>query len=123
MPSGLGDATSPEPGTGGGRQWNDGSWGGIRYFELGGHGGGSEWDYYGDDSVSRAARRRRLDASGSSWTTRGAKREAGDHLGVHAKRMRSVSPAPSDSSCGETRGLFVRPQQVLYVVDAVGVDL
>ncbi|KAL1734269.1 hypothetical protein EV714DRAFT_245112 [Schizophyllum commune] len=123
IPSGVGDATSPEPGAIGGRQWNDGTWGGIRYFELGGHGGGSEWDYYGDDSMSRAARRRRLDASGSSWTTRGAKREAGDHLGVHAKRMRSVSPAPSDSSCGETRGLFVRPQQVLYVVDAVGVDL
>ncbi|XP_006463042.1 hypothetical protein AGABI2DRAFT_194067 [Agaricus bisporus var. bisporus H97] len=35
------------------------------------------------------------------------------------KRMRSVSPAVSDSAAAESRGLFVRPQQILYVVDAV----
>ena len=100
-----------------GRQWNDGTWGGIRYFEIGS--GGSEWDY-GDD---RAARRRRID-----WVNNGAgkgllKRE-GDQLSVdRAKRFRSVSPAASDGSNSESRGLFVRPQQVLYVVDAVGSDL
>ena len=40
------------------------------------------------------------------------------------KRVRSASPAGSESSSmTESRGLFVRPQQVLYVVDAVGADL
>ena len=65
----------------------------------------------------------------SSWTSmhsgKGVKRDA-DHFGFDSKtkrmRMRSVSPSPSESSSQETRGLFVRPQQVLYVVDAVGSD-
>jgi len=97
-----------------GRQWNDGTWGGIRYFEIGG--AGSEWDY-GDD---RAVRRRRIDMVNSN---QGLKR-AGDHLSVdRAKRFRSSSPTASDISTSESRGLFVRPQQVLYVVDAVGADL
>ena len=34
--------------------------------------------------------------------------------------MRSGSPSVSDVSTAEYRGLFVRPQQVLYVLDAVG---
>ncbi|EPQ52000.1 hypothetical protein GLOTRDRAFT_140479 [Gloeophyllum trabeum ATCC 11539] len=93
-----------------GRQWNDGSWGGVRYFQLG---TGSEFDY-GD---GRAVRRRRFD-----WATvkdRGLKRE-GDTLSVdRVKRLRSASPTASDVSTSESRGLFVRPQQVLYVVDAV----
>jgi dynactin complex subunit len=96
-----------------GRQWNDGTWGGIRYFEIGGF--GSEWDY-GDD---RGTRRRRIEHSMSN----GLKRE-GDRLSIdRAKRLRSASPTPSDISSSESRGLFVRPQQVLYVVDAVGSDL
>ena len=33
-----------------------------------------------------------------------------------------MSPTVSDMSGVETRGSFVRPQQVLYVIDAVGVD-
>ncbi|KXN84932.1 hypothetical protein AN958_11915 [Leucoagaricus sp. SymC.cos] len=60
-----------------------------------------------------------------SWTvtkdTKSLKRE-GDQLSMsieRMKRMRSASPAVSDSSGAESRGLFVRPQQVLYVVDAV----
>ena len=65
----------------------------------------------------------------SSWTSmhsgKGSKRDA-DHFGFDSRtkrmRMRSVSPSPSDSSSSETRGLFVRPQQVLYVIDAVGSD-
>ncbi|KDR66670.1 hypothetical protein GALMADRAFT_147723 [Galerina marginata CBS 339.88] len=122
------------------RQWNDGSWGGIRYFEIGG--GGSEWEYgggvYGDD---RASRRRRVDAGsiggsmGGMGTVRGEKGSSlkrerdGDQLSIaeermiKSKRMRSVSPAVSDMSGTESRGLFVRPGQVLYVVDAVGADL
>jgi len=96
--------------------WNDGTWGGIRYFDIGS--GGSEWDF-GDDKATR--RRRgdgllRLQDSGGY----GLKRE-GEALSVdRAKRFRSASPAPSDVSSSESRGLFVRPQQVLYVVDAVG---
>ncbi|KAF9477702.1 hypothetical protein BDN70DRAFT_994783 [Pholiota conissans] len=122
------------------RQWNDGSWGGIRYFEIGGAGGvgggGSEWEYGGGGGggEDRAARRRRIDGGsvgGAVWGLRegkgstGLKRE-GDQLSIASdrmKRIRSVSPAASDVSGTESRGLFVRPQQVLYVVDAVGSDL
>lgn len=102
------------------RQWHDGSWGGIRYFEIGGM--GSEMDY-GDD---RASRRRRLDGSVSSLADgKGLLKREADQLSITSdrrKRMRSVSPAVSDTSCTESRGLFVRPSQVLYVVDAVGTD-
>lgn len=101
-----------------GRQWHDGTWGGIRYFEIGGT--GSEWEY-GDD---RAARRRRVDWGTSSGTGKGFLKREGDQLSVErAKRVRSSSPGLSDASTAESRGLFVRPQQVLYVVDAVGSDL
>ncbi|KAJ7718715.1 hypothetical protein DFH07DRAFT_331648 [Mycena maculata] len=108
----------------GGRQWHDGSWGGVRYFEIGG--AGSEWEY-GDDGRDRAARRRRLEGSFTSFggTQKGVKRE-GESLGGArgAKRIRSASPAVSDvDGAGESRGLFVRPSAVLYVVDAVGADL
>ncbi|KAG5636467.1 hypothetical protein H0H81_007947 [Sphagnurus paluster] len=108
------------------RQWNDGTWGGIRYFEIGSV-MGSEWgDGVGFDD--RAARRRRADwvgsGSGSVWGAKGVLKREGDQLSVdRAKRIRSVSPAISDTSGIESRGLFVRPQQVLYVVDAVGSDL
>jgi len=102
------------------RQWHDGSWGGIRYFEIGGM--GSEMDY-GDD---RASRRRRLDGSVSSLADgKGHLKREADQLSITSdrrKRIRSVSPAVSDTSCTELRGLFVRPSQVLYVVDAVGAD-
>ena len=110
------------------RQWHDGSWGGIRYFEVGGM--GSEMDY-GDD---RASRRRRLDVSGGSLSEsyfvrndgKGLLKREGDQLSITSdrmKRMRSASPAVSDMSGTESKGLFVRPSQVLYVVDAVGADL
>lgn len=105
-----------------GRQWNDGSWGGIRYFDIGSN--GSEWEFGADDPQTQ--RRRKMDwMNGSGRDIRGLKRE-GDQLTVgidRTKRMRSSSPAASDLSMSESRGLFVRPQQVLYVVDAVGADL
>ncbi|KAG1771354.1 hypothetical protein EV702DRAFT_1188816 [Suillus placidus] len=105
-----------------GRQWNDGSWGGIRYFDIGSN--GSEWEFGADDYQTQ--RRRKMDwMNGSGRDNRGLKRE-GDQLTVgmdRTKRMRSSSPAASDLSTSESRGLFVRPQQVLYVVDAVGADL
>jgi hypothetical protein len=94
-----------------GRQWNDGTWGGVRYFDIGA--AGSEWD---DGDNDRAVRQ-------MNGSVKGLKRE-GNQLNVdRAKRLRSVSPATSDVSNSESRGLFVRPQQVLYVVDAVGTDL
>ncbi|KAF7970942.1 hypothetical protein HWV62_22596 [Athelia sp. TMB] len=96
-----------------GRQWHDGSWGGVRYFDIGA--AGSEWD---DGDNDRAIRRRKLDIMNGS--SRNLKRE-GDQLSLdRSKRFRSASPAISDVSMSESRGLFVRPQQVLYVVDAVG---
>ncbi|KAJ7116119.1 hypothetical protein C8R43DRAFT_1038512 [Mycena crocata] len=122
VPAGAADGIAA-----GGRQWHDGSWGGVRYFEIGA--AGSEWEY-GDEGRDRAARRRRLEGSGTSGfgfggTQKGVKRE-GETLGGArgAKRIRSASPAVSDADgAGESRGLFVRPSAVLYVVDAVGADL
>jgi hypothetical protein len=110
------------------RQWHDGSWGGIRYFEIGSM--GSEMDYADD----RAPRRRRLDGSSGSFgdslygkgDSKGILKREGDQLSITSdrmKRMRSASPAVSDMSGTESRGLFVRPSQVIYVVDAVGADL
>lgn len=121
----VGDSWGADRDVDGDRQWNDGSWGGIRYFEIG-NSVESEWEYGGGDD--RAARRRRVDwtGSGSGGTVggKGVLKREGDQLGVErAKRLRSVSPAISDASGAESRGLFVRPQQVLYVVDAVGSDL
>ncbi|KAI0314558.1 hypothetical protein OF83DRAFT_1063636 [Amylostereum chailletii] len=100
------------------RQWHDGTWGGVRYFDLG---NGSEWGDYGDNA---AARRRRMDHLSTLGRGTNALKREGEQLHVErAKRFRSVSPAVSDVTNTESRGLFVRPQQVLYVVDAVGSDL
>lgn len=96
-----------------GQQWHDGTWGGIRYFEIT---SSSDWGY----GEERATRRRRVDwISNNMGSTISLKRE-GDQLSIdRTKRLRSVSPAVSDLSNSESRGLFVRPQQVLYVLDAV----
>ncbi|KAF8169977.1 hypothetical protein K438DRAFT_1941168 [Mycena galopus ATCC 62051] len=143
VPASAADSMAASMSASSGRQWHDGSWGGIRYFEIGGAGAGagSEWDGYGygygdDGGRDRAARRRRLEgASGGSGvsgsasafgTVKGVKREGDSSLlggGRGAKRIRSASPAVSDADgAGESRGLFVRPSAVLYVVDAVGAD-
>ena len=56
------------------------------------------------------------------------KRE-GDQLSIASawetrrEKFRSVSRTVSDMLGVKTRGLLVRPQQVLYVVGAVGADL
>jgi hypothetical protein len=106
--------------------------------------GGSEWDYgSGGTNEDRASRRRVDGVSGGGggsviWGNnmggggrgdKGILKREGDQLSIASasemrrKKLRSVSPAVSDMSGVETRGLFVRPQQVLYVVDAVGADL
>ncbi|KAG8945011.1 hypothetical protein FRC04_001266 [Tulasnella sp. 424] len=100
-----------------GRSWNDGTVNGTRYFEISSNTAG--WD----DGEQRAARRRRIDMLLSEAPTRGlSKKREGDALSLERERLtrvRSVSPAMSDTSMSaEVRGLFVRPQQVLYVVDA-----
>ena len=105
-----------------GRAWCDGSWGGIRYFDIGGN--GSEWEF-GTGEDTRAPRRKAEWGMSTFKGSGGTKRE-GDQLYVgldRMRRMRSTSPAASDLSTSESMGLFVRPQQVLYVVDAVGADL
>jgi len=87
-----------------------------------------------------ASRRRRVDGSGGGsviWGNiggggrgdKGILKREGDQLSiasaseVRRKKLRSASPAVSEMSGVETRGLFVRPQQVLYVMDADGADL
>ncbi|KAF9038308.1 hypothetical protein BDZ89DRAFT_1090557 [Hymenopellis radicata] len=93
-------------------EWNDGTWGGIRYFDI--HPAAEAWDDFGG-------------GGGRSWIMKGTKRSAGDGLaggGRKRMRVRSASPSGSESEVGmESRGLFVRPQQVLYVVDAIDGDL
>lgn len=101
-----------------GRAWHDGTWGGIRYFDIG---AASEWEF-GQDTTARRRRNEWLSTLGRD--SKSSLKREGDQLSIErAKRLRSVSPAVSDMSSAESRGLFVRPQQVLYVVDAVGTDL
>ncbi|KAF8527101.1 hypothetical protein JB92DRAFT_2699425 [Gautieria morchelliformis] len=92
-----------------GRQWNDGTWGGRRYFDIG---AGLEWD------ESEERRKRRKEGSGGVSRDRTLKREGEQLVVERTKRLRSVSPVVSDASTTESRGLFVRPQDVIYVVDA-----
>jgi len=109
------------------RAWHDGTWGGVRYFDIGrGSSGPTDWDF--GDEMRSSMRRKRADGHGhgqglstiGKGSSRNLKR-AGGHLDIgREKRLRSVSPARSDNMVAESRGLFVRPQQVLYVVDAVG---
>lgn len=106
------------------RAWHDGTWGGVRYFDIGGGSGGStDWDF-GDEM--RSTMRRKGHGQGLSTIGKGSsrnlKREGGQLDVGRVKRLRSTSPARSDNMVAESRGLFVRPQQVLYVVDAVGSD-
>ncbi|KAG9034590.1 hypothetical protein FRB95_013043 [Tulasnella sp. JGI-2019a] len=99
-----------------GRDWNDGSLNGTRYFDIGGNHAG--WD----DGEQRAAQRRRIDGVFSDKSSILSRKREGDQLSIdmeRLKRLRSTSPAVSDGSASaEVRGLFVRPQQVLYVVNA-----
>jgi hypothetical protein len=106
------------------RAWHDGTWGGVRYFDIsGGSGGSTDWDF-GDEM--RSTIRRKGHGQGLSTIGKGSsrnlKREGGQLDVGREKRHRGVSPARSDNMVAESRGLFVRPQQVLYVVDAVGSD-
>ena len=105
------------------RAWHDGTWGGVRYFDIGSSGGSMDWDF-GDEMRSTM---RRKHGHGLSTIGKGGgrslKREGGQlETFGREKRLRSVSPTRSDTMATESRGLFVRPQQVLYVVDAVGSD-
>ncbi|KAF9495471.1 hypothetical protein BDN71DRAFT_1488902 [Pleurotus eryngii] len=78
---------------------------------------GSEWNY-GDDRAARWRRTEGLSSSGGFGMVKdkGLLKREGDRLSVdRAKRFRSAS-----LSTAEAKGLFLRPQQVLCVVDAVG---
>ncbi|KDQ15159.1 hypothetical protein BOTBODRAFT_158818 [Botryobasidium botryosum FD-172 SS1] len=103
-----------------GRDWNDGSLGGVRYFDIGGT--SADWE-----AEERASRRRRLELSNSGFGASlpssfvSAKKREGEQLNMEQERMkriRSISPAISDASTTESRGLFIRPQQVLLVLGA-----
>ncbi|KZT62467.1 hypothetical protein CALCODRAFT_489830 [Calocera cornea HHB12733] len=95
-----------------GREWNDGTLNGIRYFELGG--GAGEEDPIEEE---RVIKRRRLDLLGSihSGTT-------GSTLSLASDRRGAASPAFSETSTAATgfegRGLFVQPEQVILVQHA-----
>ena len=77
----------------------------------------------GSDTTDETSSSGQKSSMGSMIGSMSLKRE-GDQLSIdRSKRFRSVSPAMSDVEPSESRGLFVRPQQVLYVVDAVGTDI
>lgn len=125
-----------------GRDWNDGTHGGVRYFEIGSNASNSLANSMVlEEGEERAARRRRVDAvlsaslnsdgtgsirgadtmSLSSFASSNRRKREGDSLLVEQerlKRLRSASPAISEASSVESRGLFVRPTQVLLVMDA-----
>ena len=90
------------------RDWHDGTWGGVKYFDI----TRPEWE----ESDERMSKRRRLN------TLNERRRRDGDTMSLRERRsnrrLRSVSPACSDVSMQESRGLFVRPNQVIYVIDA-----
>jgi len=89
------------------RDWHDGTWAGVKYFDI----KKCEWDENDERS-----KRRRLD------TLNERRKRDGDTMSLRERRsnrrLRSVSPAFSDVSTQESRGLFVRPNQVIYVLDA-----
>lgn len=134
-----------------GRDWNDGSIRGVRYFEIGSNATNSlASSMVLEETEERAARRRRVDAVLStslhslngvspigsanssirggadnmsllSFASSNRRKREGDSLLVEQerlKRLRSASPAVSDASSVESRGLFVRPTQVLLVMGA-----
>ncbi|KAF9078468.1 hypothetical protein BDP27DRAFT_1309623 [Rhodocollybia butyracea] len=136
------------------RPWHDGTWRGIRYFDVskgpGSNNGGASGEEWGDSmDDSRTLKRRGAKENPSAYSynsyNKGTKRRvdqwSGDsqstsRYGTYgvgsSKRMRmgmmarSASPSMSDGGQvggTESRGLFVRPQQVLYVVDAIDGDL
>ncbi|KAG8906293.1 hypothetical protein FRB99_007162 [Tulasnella sp. 403] len=88
-----------------GRDWNDGSINGTRYFEIAGN--HTDWD----EGEQRAARRRRIGMLLSDKPGSLSKKREGDALIMERerlKRLRSVSPAISDASTSaEIRGLVV----------------
>lgn len=153
-----------------GRDWNDGSVAGVRYFEIGSN--SPQLSVVNsmvlEEGEERAARRRRVDAvvnaSTQSMTSSlmgnagspgsipgsgpnsarfgslgpqdaisissfgasslsspiGRRKREGESLTEQErlKRLRSTSPVVSEASSFESRGLFVRPTQVLLVMDA-----
>jgi len=101
-----------------GRQWNDGSWGGVQYFQIN-H--GSEWE----EAQEHEAQRRRLEHINAMihQDSKGVKRGPERLSMERTKRMRSTSPVTSEASVSDVRGLFVRPQQILYVIGAVDADV
>lgn len=90
------------------RDWHDGTWGGVKYFDI----TRPEWDEHDE----RTSTRRRVN------TVNERRKRDGDTMSLRERRsnrrLRSVSPAFSDASMHESRGLFVRPNQVIYVIDA-----
>ena len=89
------------------RDWHDGTWGGVRYFDI----TRPEWDE-NEEGMSKARLR----------SVNEKRIRDGDTMSLRERRsnrrLRSVSPAFSDVSMQEARGLFVRPNQVIYVIDA-----
>lgn len=98
-------------GTGAGeeKEWwtEDGTFKGVRYFEI----SAEDPDEFRSSSGMM---------SSSMFSQRGNKRIGGDRDTIRRRRG-SVSTAAGAGRRG--KGLFVRPQQVLYVVDAVDGDL
>ncbi|KAL0069280.1 hypothetical protein AAF712_003645 [Marasmius tenuissimus] len=106
--------------------WHDGTYQGIRYFTLSAptNSSSNKREQWGDADETPAggyyqsAHRKFASAGVGTVRKRFGDSEIGGTVGRHTKRLKT----PTQGGAAEKRGLFVRPQQVLYVVDAIDAD-
>ena len=106
--------------------WHDGTYQGIRYFTLSAptNSSSNKKEQWGDADETPAggyyqsAHRKFASAGVGTMKKRVGDSEIGGTVGRHTKRLKT----PTAAGVAEKRGLFVRPQQVLYVVDAIDAD-
>ncbi|KAF9269715.1 hypothetical protein L218DRAFT_953341 [Marasmius fiardii PR-910] len=105
--------------------WHDGTYQGIRYFTLSAPTSASsnKKEQWGDADETPAggyylSSHKKFASAGVGTVRKRAEMEIGGTVGRNNKRLKTQNP----SVAAEKRGLFVRPQQVLYVVDAIDGD-
>ncbi|KAL0573753.1 hypothetical protein V5O48_008196 [Marasmius crinis-equi] len=106
--------------------WHDGTYQGIRYFALSAptNSSSNKKEQWGDADETPAggyyqsSHRKFASAGVGTVRKRFGDSEVGGTVGRHNKRLKTQTAGGTT----EKRGLFVRPQQVLYVVDAIDGD-
>ncbi|KAG7095338.1 hypothetical protein E1B28_006100 [Marasmius oreades] len=105
--------------------WHDGTYQGIRYFTLSAPAASSsnKKEQWGDADETPAggyylSSHKKFASAGVGTVRKRVETEVGGTVGRNNKRLK----IQSSGGAAEKRGLFVRPQQVLYVVDAIDGD-